>query len=57
MAPFDMLPNELLEFVVGHVLDGKTNHFDYVATPVLQSVRLVCRTVCDHLLAARHHPY
>lgn len=57
MAPFDMLPNELLEFVVGHVLDGKTNHFDYVATPVVQSVRLVCRTVCDHLLAARHHPY
>lgn len=46
MASFALLPNEILDVFIKHLLDRKINDFDPVAIRDLQNVRLVCGTVC-----------
>lgn len=47
MANTCVLPNELLIPIVGHLRDGKINHFDSAATKDLQTMRLVSFQVHD----------
>ena len=46
MPSFALLPNEILNLFIKHLLDRKIHDFDLVAIRDLQNVRLVCRTVC-----------
>ena len=45
MSPLTLLPIEILESIIRHLLDRKVDDFDGIANQDLQNVRLVCKAV------------